>query len=240
VTTGELCGRRALVTGATRGIGSAIAARLVAEGAAVVATGRTASGQGPEGCEYVGVDVTDRAALSSFLGWATAQDFDILVNNAGINAISPFAEIDDDDYDRVLEVNLRAPMAICRAIVPGMCERSWGRVVNISSVFGVVSKASRASYSSSKFGLIGMTAALSAEVAAHRVLANCIAPGIIDTELTRRVLGEAGIAKIVAAVPAGRLGTPAEVAELAVWLAGPRNTFLSGQNVVIDGGFTQI
>jgi 3-oxoacyl-[acyl-carrier protein] reductase len=188
----------------------------------------------------MGIDLADRAALSDFLDWATAQDFDILVNNAGINAVSSFAEIDDDDYDRVLEINLRAPMALCRAIVPGMCERSWGRVVNITSVFSVVSKAARGAYSSSKSGLVGLTAALSAEVAARGVLANCVAPGFIDTELTRRVLGEAGIAEMVADVPAGRLGTPEEVAELAVWLAGPRNTFMSGQNVVIDGGFTRI
>jgi len=236
----ELRGRRALVTGATRGIGYAIAARLIAEGAAVVGTGRTSSSTGPSGCEYTSIDLADRDALGSFLVWAATQEFDILVNNAGINVVSPFGDIDDGDYDHVLEVNLRAPMALCRAVVPGMCARSWGRVVNITSIFSVVSKAARGAYSSSKFGLVGMTAALSAEVAGYGVMANCVAPGFIDTELTRQVLGAAGIADMVADVPAGRLGTPEEVAELAVWLAGPRNTFMSGQNVVIDGGFTRV
>jgi NAD(P)-dependent dehydrogenase (short-subunit alcohol dehydrogenase family) len=239
-TTGELRGRRALVTGGTRGIGSAIATRLVAEGATVVATGRSPSGRAPDGCEYVDIDLADRTALGDFLGWVTGKEFEILINNAGINVVSAFAEIKDGDYDRLLEVNLRAPMALCRAVLPGMCKRSWGRVVNITSVFGVVSRAGRGSYSSSKFGLDGMTAALAAEVAAQGVLANCVAPGFIDTELTREVLGEVGIAKLAGTVPAGRLGTPEEVAELVVWLAGPRNTFMSGQNVVIDGGFTRI
>jgi 3-oxoacyl-[acyl-carrier protein] reductase len=240
VTSGELRGRRALVTGATRGIGSAIATRLVAEGAVVVATGRRASGHGPDGCEYKGVDLSDRTALNGFLAWVADQEFEIVVNNAGINAVSPFVEIEDNDYDRVLEVNLHAPMALCRAVLPGMFKQSWGRVVNITSVFGIVSRTGRGSYSSSKFGLDGMTAALAAEVAARGVLANCVAPGFIDTELTREVLGEAGIAELAAAVPAGRLGTPEEVAELVVWLAGPRNTFVSGQNVVIDGGFARV
>jgi len=240
VTTGELRGRRALVTGGTRGIGLAIATRLVAEGATVVATGRSTSGRGPDGCGYMGVDLADRGALDDFLGWVAAQEFEILVNNAGINAVSPFVEIKDDDYDRLLEVNLRAPMALCRAVLPGMYKRSWGRVVNITSVFGIVSRAGRGSYSSSKFGLDGMTVALAAEVAAQGVLANCVAPGFIDTELTREVLGEVGIAELAGVVPAGRLGTPEEVAELVVWLAGPRNTFVSGQNVVIDGGFARV
>jgi NAD(P)-dependent dehydrogenase (short-subunit alcohol dehydrogenase family) len=236
----ELSGRKALVTGATRGIGFAIAARLATEGAAVVGTGRGSTSSGPDGCDYVSVDLADRDAFGRFLMWATSQEFDILVNNAGINVVSPFGDIDDNDYDQVLEVNLRAPMALCRAVVPGMCVRSWGRVVNITSIFSVVSKAARGAYSSSKFGLVGMTAALSAEVARCGVLANCVAPGFIDTELTRQVLGKDGIADMVADVPAGRLGTPEEVAELAVWLAGPRNTFMSGQNVVIDGGFTRV
>jgi NAD(P)-dependent dehydrogenase (short-subunit alcohol dehydrogenase family) len=240
VTGSELYDRTALVTGGTRGIGAAIADRLVAGGATVVATGRSAAGSGPDGSSYVGVDFTDRAALADFLIWVADQEFDILINNAGINVVAPFTAIKDDDYDRVQDVNLRAPMALCRAVLPGMRKQSWGRVVNITSVFGAVSRAGRASYSASKFGLDGMTAALAAEVAGQGILANCVAPGFIDTELTREVLGEAGIAELIAAVPAGRLGTPDEVAELVVWLAGPRNTFMSGQNVVIDGGFTRV
>jgi len=235
----ELAGRRALVTGATRGIGAAIAVRLRDAGARVTATGTGASPVVPDGCEPAILDLADRAAAEAFARRAASEEYDVLVNNAGINAVAPFAEIDTGDFDRVQEVNVRGPLLLSRALLPGMRERGWGRIVNVASVFGVVSRSGRASYSTSKFGLDGMTASLAAEAAAHGVLANCVAPGFIDTELTRRVLGDAGIAELVAQVPAGRLGTPEEVAELVAWLASPSNTFVSGQNVVIDGGFTR-
>jgi 3-oxoacyl-[acyl-carrier protein] reductase len=125
-------------------------------------------------------------------------------------------------------------------LIPGMRARGWGRIVNISSIFGKVSREFRAVYSTSKFGLDGMTAALAAEVAADGILANCVAPGFIDTDLTRRILGEKGIAELVDRIPIKRLGTPEEIAALVVWLAGPENTYLSGQNIAIDGGFTRV
>lgn len=202
-------------------------------------TGRSPAGQAPERCGYAAVDFADRPATAAFAVWAAEQDFDVLVNNAGINAVSPFAEIADDDFDRVLDVNLRAPMVLCRALVPAMATRGWGRVVNITSIFGTVSKAGRAPYSASKFGLDGLCAALAAEYAASGVLANCVAPGVTDTELTRAVLGDDGIARILTQVPAARLGRPEEIAELVLWLAGPQNTYMSAQNVVIDGGFVR-
>jgi 3-oxoacyl-[acyl-carrier protein] reductase len=121
-----------------------------------------------------------------------------------------------------------------------MRKNQWGRIINISSIFGVVSKEFRAPYSMSKFGLDGMTAALAAEVAADGILANCVAPGFIDTELTRSVLGESGIAAITAGIPIGRLGQPEEIAALVAWLVSPENTYISGQNIVIDGGFSRV
>jgi 3-oxoacyl-[acyl-carrier protein] reductase len=235
----ELTGRRALVTGGTRGIGAAVAARLVAAHASVTVTGRLPSGRAPDDCAYRGVDFSDRAGTAEFAGWAGSQEFDVLINNAGINVVSPFAEISDVDYDRMLDVNLRAPMALTRALIPGMTQRGWGRIVSITSIFGIVSKAGRAPYSASKFGLDGLSAALAAEVAARGVLVNCVAPGFVDTELTQRVLGAQGIADIVGLIPAGRLGRPEEIAELVAWLAGPTNSYVSGQNVVIDGGFVR-
>ena len=127
-----------------------------------------------------------------------------------------------------------------RAVAPAMAARGWGRIVNIASIFGKVSKEFRASYSASKFALDGMSAALAAEVAATGVLVNCVSPGVIDTELTRRVLGEDGIRELASRVPQGRLGRPEEVAALVAWLAGPENTYVSGQNIAIDGGFTRV
>jgi 3-oxoacyl-[acyl-carrier protein] reductase len=130
-------------------------------------------------------------------------------------------------------------MLLSRSVVPGMRERGWGRIVNVASIWSVVSRPGRGSYSASKFALDGLTAALAAEVAADGVLVNCVSPGFVDTELTRSVLGDEGIARLVAEVPAGRLAQPAEIAALVAWLAGPENTFVSAQNIVIDGGFSR-
>jgi 3-oxoacyl-[acyl-carrier protein] reductase len=185
------------------------------------------------------VDFTDLEATDRFAAQVGAQEIDILVNNAGINVVAPFAEIATEDFDRIQRVNVRAPLLLCRALLTRMRARGWGRIVNVSSIFGVVSKEQRAAYSASKFALDGMTAALAAEAASDGVLANCVAPGFIDTELTRHVLGEAGMAEMAMGVPARRLGRPEEVAELVAWLAGPRNSYVSGQNVVVDGGFTR-
>lgn len=235
----EMRGRRAVVTGGSRGIGYAIASVLRDSGADVTVTGVLPEPRAPKDCTYEQVDFEDVEATAAFahrLG--DAGDVDILVNNAGINAVATFSEISDNDFDAIHRVNLRAPMVLCRAVVPAMRERSWGRVVNLTSIFAVVSKAGRASYSSSKFGLAGMTAALALEVAQDGILANCVAPGFVDTELTRRVLGDAGIAEIVRSVPAGRLAQPEEIAEAVRFFAGPENTFITGQNIVVDGGFT--
>jgi 3-oxoacyl-[acyl-carrier protein] reductase len=236
---GPLSGRRALVTGGTRGIGAAIAARLLADGAAVTVTGTSPDGAGPSGTTYVAVDFTDSVGTEAFAGALREEAPDILVNNAGINKIDPFASIDPADFDRIQLVNVRAPFLLARAVAPGMVERGWGRVVNIGSIFGTVSKELRASYSTSKFAVDGMAAAMSAELAADGVLVNTVSPGFVDTELTRRVLGDDGIAELTARVPIRRLAQPEEIAALVAWLAGPENTYLTGQNVVIDGGFTR-
>jgi len=238
--TNPLSGRSALVTGGTRGIGFAIAARLLADGAAVIVTGTRTDGVGPEGCEYRVADFGSRPALESFAEEVNRLDLDILVNNAAINKIASFAEIKPDDFDRILEINVRAAFRLCQAVVPGMRQRKWGRIVNIGSIFGKIGKELRGSYSTSKFALDGLTTALAAEVAADGVLANCISPGFIDTDLTRKILGDRGIEELVARVPIGRLGEAKEIAAFVAWLVGPENTYISGQNIAIDGGFTRV
>jgi 3-oxoacyl-[acyl-carrier protein] reductase len=237
--SGPLSGRRALVTGGTRGIGRAIAERLRADDAQVLITGSRPLADVVDSFEYRGVDFADSSALEAFAEEAADWAPDVLVNNAGINRLSPFAEIEPDDFDRIQAVNMRAPMMLCRAVLPGMRERGWGRIVNIASIWSILSRPGRGSYSASKFGLDGLTAALAAEVGVDGILANCVSPGFVDTELTRSVLGEEGIARLVAEVPAGRLAQPEEIAALVGWLAGPDNTFVSAQNIVIDGGFSR-
>lgn len=236
----KLSGRKALVTGGTRGIGAAIAIRLITEGADVTVTGTSRSGAGPEGTAFRAVDFADVEATEHFVAEVGASNYDILVNNAGINKIGSFAEIAPQDFDRVQLVNVRAPFRLCQAVVPHMRAQGWGRIVTLSSIFGILSREHRASYSTSKFAVDGMMAALAAEVAQYGILANCVAPGFIDTELTRNVLGEHGMADLASRVPARRLGSAEEVAALVAWLCGPENSYISGQNLVIDGGFVRV
>ena len=163
-----------------------------------------------------------------------------MVNNAGINKIGEFTTIDIDDFVRILKVNLRTPFQLCQAVIPYMKKKGWGRIVNMTSIFGNITKEYRAPYSTSKFGLDGMTAALAAEVAEMGILANSIGPGFIDTELTRNVLGKKGIEELRDRIPIKRLGQANEIASLVSWLVSDENTYMSGQNLMIDGGFSRV
>jgi NAD(P)-dependent dehydrogenase (short-subunit alcohol dehydrogenase family) len=235
--------RKALVTGGTRGIGLAIAKSLVRAGVQVTITGTADSSPGGEAMQsfsYDGIDFSDRENTERFANKLREENFDILINNAGINKIGPFAEVNINDFDRILDVNLRTPFILIQAVLPYMLQQKWGRIVNITSIFGIISKEYRAPYSTSKFGLDGMTAALSAEVAENGVLANCVAPGFTDTDLTRQVLGETGIQELAQRVPRRRLGLPEEVAKLVSFLASSENSYISGQTIAIDGGFTRV
>jgi 3-oxoacyl-[acyl-carrier protein] reductase len=232
--------RSALVTGGTRGIGLAVAERLMRDGAAVTVTGTAPDGKPPAGAKYLAIDFSDPQATIAFADRVAAMGFDILINNAGTNRIAPFAEIDPADFERIQRVNVTAPFLLCRAVVPAMRAKAWGRIVNVSSIWGRISREQRGAYSASKFAVDGLTAALAAEVARDGILANCVAPGFTETEMTRQVIGEAGMKDLAKQVPVGRLARPAEIANLVAWLAGPENTYVSGQNIVIDGGFTRV
>jgi 3-oxoacyl-[acyl-carrier protein] reductase len=236
----DLSGKTALVTGATRGIGRAIAERLMSDGAEVTGTGTTANGAVPAGCAYRCADFSDAAATRAFAQEVAAIGFDILVNNAGINVIGHFEEIDPADFTRVQQINVTAPYLLCQAVVPAMKEKGWGRIVNIGSVWGKFGKELRSPYATSKFAIAGMTAVLAGEVTEFGILANCVSPGITETELTRTILNEQQIAGLVAQIPAGRIAQPAEIAAAVAWLAGPENTYISGQHLAVDGGLTRV
>ncbi len=230
--------RRALITGGTRGIGAATAKSLLETGCEVIVTGRSPEGKGPSGCAYLACDFSDPSQIEALAAKAAGLELAILVNNVGINKVGPLTDYDPEDFARIQQVNLIAPFMLCRSVVPGMRERRFGRIVNITSIWGVVSKVGRSAYSASKFGLVGLTRALALEVAADNILVNCVAPGVVDTELTRSVLGEKGIAEMVGQIPIGRMAQPEEIAHYVRFLVSEENTYMTGQNIVVDGGFT--
>ena len=230
----------AVVTGATRGIGRAIAERLLHDGLEVIVTGTRKDAEHPIGSDYYQVDFLNDASTKAFVKYLKQKPIDILINNAGINKIDKFESIDIDEFERIQKVNLNAPFLLCQAVIPNMKKNNWGRIVNITSIWGEITKEYRAAYSSSKFGLDGMTAALAAEVASMGILANSVAPGFIDTDLTREILGEKGVKEIQSTIPIKRLGRPSEVASFVSWLVSEENTYISGQNIMIDGGFSRV
>lgn len=233
--------KKIFITGASRGIGRAIAQAFRNEGAWVIGTQTRGSNKADDVCqEWVVADFMDLSQIKACAERVRDTQPDVLINNAGINKIAPFVDIDPDDFMAIQQVNTFAPFVLCQAAIPSMKRKGWGRIVNVSSIWGKISKEHRASYSASKFAIDGITLALAAEHSVDGIIANSIAPGFIDTALTRRVLGEAGIRSITSLVPARRLGQPDEIARLVLWLASEENTYLAGQNIAIDGGFGRV
>jgi NAD(P)-dependent dehydrogenase (short-subunit alcohol dehydrogenase family) len=233
--------RKVFVSGASRGIGRAIAQAFRNEGAWVIGTRTGRNTKTDDVCQdWISADFLDLEQIRACAERVRDAEPDVLVNNAGINKIAPFVEITPDDFMSIQQVNVFAPFLLCQAAIPAMVRKGWGRIVNVSSIWGKMSKEYRAAYSTSKFALDGMTLAMAAEHTIDGIIANCIAPGFIDTELTRQVLGEKGIQALVSTVPAHRLGQVDEIARLVLWLASEENTYLAGQNIAIDGGFSRV
>lgn len=231
--------KKVVITGGTRGIGHAIAMRLKNEGAEVLITG-TKLNKLSSNFQWQQVDFSIPEQLEDFSRFLKQFSPDILINNAGINKINNFSDIELADFNRIQEVNIFSPFQLCQAVIPGMRSKGWGRIINIASIWSKISKAGRASYSASKFALDGMTAALAAEVAKEGILVNCVSPGFIETELTKSTLGVEGMREMIKQVPIGRLGQPEEIAAFVSWLVSSENTYISGQNMVIDGGFVRV
>jgi 3-oxoacyl-[acyl-carrier protein] reductase len=217
--------RTALVTGGSRGIGLAIGKRLHADGVQVIAPTR------------MEMDLLSGASIDAYVR-SLKQPVDILINNAGINIIASLAEIADPDLQDTIQIDLLAPLRLAKALAPPMMERRYGRIVNISSILAVVTRAGRLMYSTAKAGLGGMTRTLAVELAPYNVLVNALAPGYVNTELTRRNNTEAEIEAIGKTIPAGRLAEPEEIAEVAAFLASDRNSYVTGQLIMVDGGYT--
>ena len=235
-----LAGRSVLITGGSSGIGYAVANAFLEQEAEVHVTGTKKDGKGPHGSIFHSCDFSNSDNLENLCDKVQRINVEVLINNAGINKIGAFAELSPEDFLRIQQVNLYSPFRLIQTVLPGMTSKKWGRIVNITSIFSIVGKEFRAPYSASKFGLDGMTASLAAEVAESGVLVNSVAPGFIDTELTRKVLGKNGMREMAAKVPVRRMGNPEEVASLVLWLASNENTFVSAQNIAVDGGFTRV
>lgn len=237
----NLKNRTCLVTGGTRGIGQAIVESFLAAGAIVIFTGKSSTREvyHPNAI-YESVDFTIDESVALFIKNLDKYKIDVLVNNAGINKIDTFGDIDPEDFIRIQKVNVEGPFRLCKYLAPLMANRNYGRIVNIGSIFGHVSKEKRASYSTAKFAILGMSKALALDYATSNVLVNVVSPGFIDTELTRTVLSSAEIESLKELVPMKRLGTPAEVAKLVTFLSSESNSFINAQNILIDGGFTSV
>ena len=219
---------RALVTGGSRGIGRAIVAELKRRGMEVVAPGRDE------------LDLAKPASIQAFIKAHADRGIDVLVNNAGINHIRSLAKLDGPAWRDMVQVNLTAPLELIQGFSAGMRTRKWGRIVNVSSVFSLVTREGRAAYSATKSGLNGLTRTCAVELAAEHILVNAICPGYVETEMTKRNNGPAELEAIARTIPIRRLAQPDEIARVAGFLCSEENTYCTGQLLAVDGGFTLV
>jgi 3-oxoacyl-[acyl-carrier protein] reductase len=247
----DYSGRVVLITGGTRGIGAALARDFLEAGAHVIITGtgpaprgelnRRVAQEGKGNIRYMQADFNDEASLNRFLeDIEHLPRLDVCVNNAGINKHNLISEMETEDYDQLMRVNLRAPALICRAACRLMRQANYGRIVNIASMWSLISKARRCVYAATKTGLVGLTRTIAIDMAPYNVLANAVSPGFVSTELTASMLTPQEKADLEAHVPLQRFAQPREIAKVVLFLASDLNTYLTGQNIVVDGGFTSV
>jgi len=244
----NLEGKVALVTGGTRGIGKSISDQFLKAGAKVLATGTNAvqieklnSENTIENLRYLQLNLGDPQNVKDFIAKTLKrEDVDILINNAGINIVDQAADIKDEDFQNIQEINVHGPFLLAQAFGKRMVEKKWGRIVNIASIWSVVTRPGRLAYSTSKMALLGINKTLAVEWAKHNVLVNCVSPGFTLTELTATTNTKEELKIIENKIPQNRLAMPEEIANGVLFLASNLNSYVVGQNITIDGGYTAI
>lgn len=243
----DLTGKNALVTGASGGIGAEIARQLHGAGACVGLSGtrveplEALAAELGERAHVLPCNLSDPEAVDALPKAAIAAmgSMDILVNNAGITRDNLFMRMSDDEWSSVLEVNLTSTMRLCRGAMRGMMKARWGRIINISSVVGATGNPGQANYAASKAGMVGMSKSIAYEVASRGITVNCIAPGFIETAMTDKLTDEQK-GKILAQIPAGRMGSPAEIAAASLFLASAEAGYLTGTTLHVNGGMAML
>lgn len=216
----------ALVTGGSRGIGAAIAGQLRESGVDVLVPPRSE------------LDLSNPDSVQKFISNHRNDPIDIIINNAGINFLNAIEDVRPSDWADMLQVNLTAPLLITQGLTAEMRKKKWGRIVNIGSIFGLVTKEKRSAYSATKAGILGLTRTSAVEFGPDGVLVNAVCPGYVDTDLTRKNNSAEDIKKIEGTIPLQRMADVTEIAKLVTFLASEGNTYVTGQSIVIDGGFT--
>lgn len=243
----DLTGKKALVTGASGGIGGAIAKGLYAQGATVALSGtrvdplNALAAELGDRAHVSPCNLSDNEAVLALAGQASEAmgGLDILVNNAGITRDNLFMRMSDDEWQQVIDVNLSSTMRLMKSVMRPMMKQRFGRIINITSIVGVTGNAGQVNYAASKAGMIGMTKSYAQEIATRGITANCVAPGFIETAMTAE-LPDAVKEKMTGNIPAGRMGSPEEIASAVAYLASDEASYITGQTIHVNGGMAMI
>ena len=239
--------KKVLITGATGGIGSAMAKRMAKQGADLVLSGtkkdslETLSSEIGDNCYSFAADLAKKEEIKNLVIWAIEKmgSIDILVNNAGITRDNLSIRMSDEDWDDVINVNLTASFLLSRDCLKVMLKKRWGRIINITSVVGVMGNAGQSNYAASKAGMIGMTKSIASEVSSRGITVNCISPGYVVTAMTDKI-SDVAKENILQNTPVGRFGKAEEIADWAIYLASNEADYITGQNININGGLVMV